>query len=312
MNIVFLDDATIGNVSAIEKIKAIGNYTSYDFTNPEEVVERLKDADVAIVNKIEMTREIISSLPSLKLICISATGTNNIDHDAAKEHGVIVKNVAGYSTNSVAQTTFSLLFQLMCNIPYFDNYVKSGSYSKSRSFTVVNPTYNELNGKIFGIVGLGNIGRKVALIAEAFGAKVIYYSTSGANSNPDYRRVDMDTLLRESDIISIHAPMNERTNNLFDYAKLKQMKSTAYILNMGRGGIINEADLARVIDEELIAGAGIDVFVKEPIAINNPLINVKNKERLALSPHIAWASVEARELLMELLYDNIVDWNKTL
>ena len=314
MNIVFLDEATVGKVSAIDKIRKIGNYSAYDSTKPEEVIDRLKEADIAIINKIIMNRDLMVSLPKLKLICIAATGMNNVDLEAAEQLGIQVRNVANYSTYSVTQMTFALLFELMCHTSEFDRYVKSGEYSASGKFSTLNPPYRELRNKKFGLVGLGTIGRQVARVAEAFGAEVVYFSTSGANDDTDFERVNMDDLLKECDVISIHAPLNSHTRNLFDYSKLRRMKKSAIIVNAGRGGIVNEADLARAIDEGLIYGACIDVFEQEPLRADNPLMTLTNKNRLVMSPHVAWASEEARERLMELLYENIADWkseNKT-
>lgn len=295
---------------ANKKIAELGEYVTYEFTPSAEVMERVQGADVIITNKKLMTREVMASLPDLKLICITATGVNNVDLKAAAELGIVVKNVAGYSTASVTQVTFALLLELMCKIGDFDRYVKDGKYSVSNSFTRLNPSFDELAGKVFGIVGLGAIGRSVAGVAKAFGAEVIYYSTSGANNNADYRRVEMEELLRTADIISIHAPLNEQTNNLFDYKELSQMKPTSIIVNVGRGGIVNEAALARAIDEKIIGGACFDVFTKEPILKENPLMSIKNMDRVVFTPHIAWASLQARERLMELVYQNIVNWKK--
>ena len=242
---------------------------------------------------------------NLELICETATGFNNIDIKYAKERKIAVTNVAGYSTPTVAQHTFATLLHLYNKIGYYDNFVKSGDYSKSGLFTNLDKSFNDIEGKVWGIVGLGAIGRKVASIAEAFGAKVVYYSTSGKNNNADYKRVELEELLQNSDIISIHAPLNNATEGLFNYDNLKRMKKSAILINMGRGPIVVDEDLARALDEEVIAGAALDVFTVEPTPINNPLLSIKNKDRLVLSPHIAWASVEARERLFDDLLENI-------
>lgn len=305
MKIVFLDAATVGELTNIQKFKELGEYTSYDYTTKEQRIQRIGDAEIVITNKVVIDEEVISSSPNLKLICVAATGTNNIDLKCAEKHNIAVKNVAGYSTDSVVQITFSLLMELLSHTSHFNEYVQSGCYSKSQSFTLVTPSFNELKGKRYGIVGLGNIGRKVAKIAEAFEAEVVYYSTSGANSTTDYKQVDMQELLATCDIISIHAPLNEKTSNLFDYEKLSKMKSSAFIINVGRGGIINEADLVRVLDENKIAGAGVDVFTVEPMAQDSPFMSLKNRDKLVASPHIAWASIEARTLLVDMIADNI-------
>ncbi|MBE9487976.1 MAG: D-2-hydroxyacid dehydrogenase [Bacteroidetes bacterium] len=308
MKIVFLDEATVGKMPAMKKIASLGEYIAYDFSTAEQVLERINDADVVITNKILITRDMMKANPKLKLICLSATGMNNVDLPAAMELGVAVKNVAGYSTNSVAQLTFALLFEHICHVNHFDSFVKSGAYSASKSFTSINPSYSELAGKTFGIVGLGAIGSKVATIAEAFGAEVVYYSTSGANNNSHFKRVEFEELLSSCDIISIHAPLNEATKNLFGEEQLSAMKSTVIIVNVGRGGIVNESALAKAIDNNIIGGACLDVFVEEPMPKNSPLMQVKNKHKIVYTPHIAWASEEARVRLMEMLYQNIIDW----
>jgi glycerate dehydrogenase len=253
---------------------------------------------------------VIEYANSLKLICVAATGTNNVDIDAALERGIPVKNVKGYSSQSVAQGTFSLLLHLVNNISYYDIYVKSGSYSKSDIFTHLDKPFYEINGKRFGIIGLGNIGRQVAKIAEAFGAEVVFYSASGQNYHKFYQRLELGDFLRSSDIISIHAPLNQYTANLLNYDRLKRMKKSAILINVGRGGIVNESDLARALDEGMIAGAGIDVFSQEPINVDNPLLQIKNIHMLALTPHVTWASIEARTLLVEKICQNIQEFQK--
>jgi glycerate dehydrogenase len=228
-----------------------------------------------------------------------ATGMNNVDLEYAKQKGIIVKNVAGYSTNAVAQVTFAFVLEIMNKVRYFNDYVNN-EYSDSDIFThIIN--WNELNGKKWGIIGLGAIGKKVAEIATAFGCEVSYYSTSGKNSNSDYKQVELNALLKNSDIISIHAPLNENTQNLLNKDNLNLIKKGAILLNLGRGGIVNEKDLSEIIDEKGFF-AGFDVFTKEPIEKNNSLLKSKN---ILLTPHIAWASVEAREKLVELAYQNI-------
>lgn len=308
INITILDTSTLGEVKALEKIAALGTFTSYELTDPDQRIERLQGQHVAIVNKAIIDKEIMDACPDLKLICISATGMNNVDLDYAAKKGIVVKNVAGYSTHSVAQITFSMLFYLLAKLPYFDNYVKSGEYAKSPIFTNHGRSFCELNGKQFGIVGLGTIGKRVAEIATAFGAKVVYFSTSGSNLNGPYPHLEFDQLLQTSDIISIHCPLNEKTDNLFGYEALKQMKKSAVLLNAGRGKIVNEKELAQALNDNLIAGAGLDVLEFEPIKADNPLLSITDPEKLFITPHIAWISQEAREELVEGVYKNIVEW----
>ena len=304
MKIVFLDAATMGDVS-FEPFEKLGEFVSYGTSTPDEARERVKDADVLMINKVLVNKDLIDSAPSLKLVCVAATGVNNIDVEYAASKGIPVRNVAGYSTDSVAQATFMHLLSLVGGAPYFDESVKSGSYSRSGMFTDPKWNWMELAGKTMGIIGLGNIGMKVAKIAEAFGMKVCYYSTSGTGHSKDYPCLTLEELLRESDVVSVHAPLNERTLNLLGAREFAMMKPTAYVLNAGRGAIMVEKDLADAVDNGVIAGAGIDVFVQEPIPEDHPYLKMKHPERMRLTPHVAWASVEARERLVAMMADNV-------
>jgi len=308
MTIVFLDASTVGDVPNLESLQKLGDVSFYDVTQPDETASRIQEADIIITNKVVLTRKLMEGAKKLKLICIAATGMNNVDRDAATDLGIEVKNVAGYASVSVAQTTFAVILHLQMNLPGYDEFVKSGSYSQSPIFTNMQHNYHEISGMRFGIIGLGNIGQKVADIATAFGAEVVYYSTSGKNSDQLYERLELDELLGNSDIVSIHAPLNENTENLIGYDQLSKMKPSAILVNTGRGGIVNEQELARALDEELLYGAGLDVFENEPIKADNPLLFIKNKDRLVLTPHIAWASVEARTQLIEGVKKNIEEF----
>lgn len=303
-NIVILDAETLGDID-FNELKSFGNLIHYQTTMPEEVAERIQNAHIVLTNKVVLNENNLKEAKNLELICETATGFNNIDVAYAKENNIAVTNVAGYSTNTVAQHTFATVLSLYDKLSYYDNFVKSGEYAKSGIFTDVSKPFYELEGKTWGIIGLGAIGRKVAKIAEAFGVNVIYYSTSGKNSNSEYKRVEFEELLKTSDIISIHAPLSSSTQGLINYDALKKMKNSAILANMGRGPIVVESDLAKAIDEELIAGAALDVFEVEPIKEDNPLVSVKNKDRLVLTPHIAWASVEARNRLFKEVINNI-------
>lgn len=305
MKIVFLDAATMGDVS-FEPFERLGEFVRYDHSTPAEAKERVKDADVLMLNKILVNKDLIDSAPSLKLICIAATGVNNIDVDYAASKGIPVRNAVGYSTDSVVQSTFMHLLSLVGGAPYFDESVKSGRYSRSGMFTDPNWNWSELTGKTLGIIGLGNIGKKVAQIAEAFGMKVCYFSTSGTGHCHDYPCLPLEQLLSESDIVSIHAPLNQRTLNLIGRKELEMMKSSAFIINMGRGAIVVEEDLAAAVDDGVIAGAGMDVFVTEPIPEDHPYLKMKHPERMRLAPHVAWASVEARQRLVAIMADNVM------
>ncbi|MCQ2141227.1 MAG: D-2-hydroxyacid dehydrogenase [Bacteroidales bacterium] len=304
MKIVFLDASTMGDTS-LGKIEELGELTCYATSTPEEALERVKDAEVIIINKVKVTRELIDAAPSLRLICEAATGVNNIDLEAAAEKGIPVRNVAGYSTDAVVQETFMHLLSLAGNAPYFDDIVKSGAYSQSPIFTDVTRPFVELAGKTIGIIGMGNIGAKVAQVAEAFGMKVVYFSTSGTSHCDKYPSLSIEDLMSESDVISIHAPLNERTNGLIGANELAYTKKSAFILNMGRGGIVDEKALADAISSERIAGAALDVFCKEPLPADSPLLHTAHPERLRFTPHTAWASVEARRRLADGIAENI-------
>jgi glycerate dehydrogenase len=304
MKIAFLDAATMGNVS-FEPFESLGEFVRYESSTPEQARERVKDLDVLLINKVLVDKELIDSAPNLKLICIAATGVNNIDVEYAASKGIPVRNAVGYSTDSVVQSTFMHILSLVGGAPYFDQSVKSGSYSRSGMFTDPNWNWWELSGKTIGIIGLGNIGRKVARIAEAFGMKVCYFSTSGTGHCKDYPCLELDELLKVSDIVSIHAPLNDRTKNLIGKEQLALMKRSAYLINMGRGAIVVEEELAAAVDAGVIAGAGIDVFVIEPIPEDHPYLLMRHPERMRLAPHVAWASLEARQRLVGIMADNI-------
>ena len=266
MKIVFLDAKTLGDDIDYTQFEQLGEVVKYPFSSSEEVPERAADADVLIVNKVLVNENTVGSARNLKLVCVTATGTNNLDKDYLAERGIEWRNVAGYSTESVAQHTFAILFYLMENLRYYDDYVKEGQYINDRIFTHFGKTFHELNGMTWGILGLGAIGRRVADIAGLFGAKVIYYSASGAPEQEGYHQVDFDTLLRESDILSIHAPLNEYTEGIMDAEAFRRMKNEAILLNLGRGPIIREADLADALNNGEIRAAGLDVLCTEPMA----------------------------------------------
>ncbi|WP_457626534.1 D-2-hydroxyacid dehydrogenase [Persephonella sp.] len=305
MKVVILDAKTLGDDIDLSIFEQFGDLEVYPTTTPAQLYERIEDADIIITNKVVIDKDVINAARNLKLICVAATGYNNVDVAYAKEKGIAVTNVAGYSTESVVQTTFGMLFYLLMHLRYYDDYVKSGRYAYSDTFTHLGRPFWEINGKRWGIIGLGTIGRRVAQIAESFGCDVIYYSTSGIEREEKYPRYPLEELLRTSDIVSIHAPLNEKTKNLITIKELGMMKDTAILLNLGRGGIVNEKDLAIALDSDLIGGAGLDVLEKEPIDPDNPLLKIKNKEKLLITPHIAWTSIEARKRLVNEIVENI-------
>lgn len=310
MKIVFLDAKTIGEDIDLSGFDVLGEVVKYGFSTAEEARERSKDADVLILNKVQVNQQTIGEADHLKLVCVTATGTNNLDKEYLDKRGIAWRNVAGYSTESVAQHTFAMLFYLLEKLPYYDNYVKSEKYVNDVSFTHFAKAFHELSGMTYGIIGLGNIGRRVADIAKAFGCRVIYYSTSGRNSQPGYERVSFDELLEQSDIVSIHAPLDENTLGLMNKEAFAKMKKSAILLNVGRGPIINEADLAEALNNKTIAAAGLDVLSIEPMQEDNPLRGIKDSERLLITPHIAWAGVEARNRLMGIILGQIKEFFK--
>lgn len=304
MKIVFLDAISMGDVS-LEEIASLGELVCYPSSTAQEARERVKDADVACLNKVIVDQAFLDAAPRLKLICEAGTGMNNIDVKLCTERGVIVRNVAAYSTDSVAQTAWMHILNLVGRAFHYQDFVRSGAYSRNPVHVDFKHPFIELAGKKLGIVGMGAIGQKVALIGRAMGMEVIYYSTSGTSHCKDYPSVSLPELLEKADVISIHAPYNERTAGLIGYEELCRMKPTAYLVNTGRGGIAVEADLARALDEGRIAGAALDVYVKEPLPSDSPLLHLLHPERLLFSPHIAWYSYEARARLAHEMAENI-------
>ncbi|MDE6886039.1 MAG: D-2-hydroxyacid dehydrogenase [Helicobacteraceae bacterium] len=309
MNIVILDAMTLGG-SSLEEIKKLGKLTIYDTTNKKEVVKRAKDADVILTNKVVLDSVILKQLPNLKLICVTATGMNNIDLESAKALKIDVKNVADYSTNAVAQHTFMFALNLLGQLKHYDKFVKKGKWAKNEIFCHINKSNEiyELDNKTWGIIGLGNIGAKVGNIAKSFGANVIYYSTSGKNNSKEFKQEkNLENLIKDSDIISIHAPLNAQTKNLITKKELNLLKTNAILLNMGRGGIVNESDLYKCIKKKDFYFA-CDVLEVEPMTENHPFLDKKIQHKLLLTPHIAWAYKESRARLLEGVEKNIKDF----
>ena len=306
MKIVFLDEYSVCGRD-LSSIKRWGDYTGYETTSPEEVLEKSKDAEIIISNKVVLDAKTIASLPHLRLICVAATGMNNIDLNAAAEHGVEVRNAVGYSTYAVAETTLSSALALLREVTYYDNYFKSGAYASSeRIFNFDRPTA-QLRGKRWGIIGMGNIGREVARLAEAFGCEVSYYSTSGVERKEAYPALPLEELLRSSDVVSIHCPLNDRTRSLIGTEQLAQMKPSAILINVARGGIVDEAALADALNEGRLRGAALDVFTSEPLR-ESPLYTLRDPYRLLASPHNAWSPVEAIDRLIGCIEQNIADY----
>lgn len=308
MNIVFLDAKSVGEDIDLSKFSTLGTFTTYNFSTTEQIPERVKDADIVITNKGLINEQTIGNASNIKLVCVTATGTNNLDKTYLEQRNIKWHNVAGYSTESVAQHTFAMLFYLLEKLSYYDAYVKEGKYANDTSFTHFAEHFNEICGKTWGIIGLGNIGRRVADIAKAFGANVIYYSTTGNNNQKGYQRVDFDTLLSTSDIISVHAPLTEETEGLINADAISKMKSNVIFLNAGRGAIVVEQDLADALDDNRIAAAGLDVLCEEPMNPNSAFLHIQDSKKLLITPHIAWASIEARTKLMDIIFQQVSDF----
>lgn len=305
MKIVFLDAKTIGDDIDLSGFDALGEVVKYGFSTPDEARERTRDADVIVLNKVEVNERSIGEADRLKLVCVTATGTNNLDKAYLDSRGIVWRNVAGYSTETVAQHTFALLLYLLEKLRYYDDYVKSEQYVEDVTFTHFSNVFHELSGKTWGIIGLGTIGKRVADIAKLFGCRVVYYSTSGKNVQPGYERLGFEELLSVSDVVSVHAPLDGNTRGLMDREAFAKMKPGAIFLNLGRGPIVVEQDLADALRNRTIAAAGLDVLSAEPMRADNPLLSIKDSERLIITPHIAWASVEARERLMKIIEGQI-------
>ena len=308
MKIVFLDVKTIGEDIDLSGFDVLGEVVKYGFSAPEEVPERVRDADVIILNKVQVNEQTIGTAEKLKLVCVTATGTNNLDKAYLDRKGIAWRNVAGYSTETVAQHTFALLLYLLEKMRYYDDYVKEERYVNDTIFTHFAEHFTEICGKTWGIIGLGNIGRRVADIAGAFGAHIIYYSASGRAAQEGYEQVDLDTLLRTSDIVSVHAPLNEYTEGLMNAEAFAKMKKSAIFLNLGRGPIVVEQDLYDALVKEESAAAGLDVLCREPMSADNPLLQIKDSRKLLITPHVAWASVESRTKLMRIILGQVKEF----
>lgn len=305
MKIVLLDAGTIGSDIDFSSIEQLGECVKYHNTLPSQVPERIKDADVVIINKVLLNESVLKYARNLSLICVFAIGYNNIDIDYCKKNNIRVRNVPGYCVESVCQHTFALLFSLMEKLRYYDDFVKNGDYAKSGMANHLGKPFFEISGKKWGIIGMGAIGRAVADCAAAFGAEVCYSSISGAARKEKYENVPFDTLLSECDIITVHAPLNEKTQNLIGAEEFKKMKKTAYIVNVGRGAVIDESALADAINNGEIAGAALDVYSQEPPCADSAILSVKDKEKIIYTPHIAWASIEARQRCVDMTAENV-------
>ena len=305
MRIVILERNSVGTDVSVDSISKYGETTVYRNTTAEDVAERVKEADIIIANKAPLNETTLKNAQKVKLICEFATGYDNVDLAYCKSRGIKVANVVNYSTDAVAQHTFALCLYILEKLHHYDGYVKSGEYASQDRFSNFDIPYTELAGKTWGIIGMGNIGRKVAEIAKAFGCHVIFYSVTGKSSCTEYEQVDFDTLLRESDVLSLHCPLSDITRNLINLDALKKMKKTAILINVARGPVVNDEDLYTALMENYILGAGLDVTGTEPMKDSNPLSKIKDSNRLIITPHMAWASIEARERCVSETCKNI-------
>ena len=305
MKIVILEANSLGEDMVFTPFHRLGDVVIYPATLAEDMPERVADADVIIANKVPICEKTIGEAKNLKLVCVTATGINNLDLDYLQARDIAAYNVAGYSTNAVAQHTFALLFYVMEKLNYYDQYVKSGEYARGSTFSHFGKSFYELYQKTWGIIGLGAIGRKVAEIATAFGCKVICYSASGSKYDSPYEQVDFDELLSRSDILSVHAPLNVYTENLMTLDAFKKMKKSSIFINVARGAIVNEADLYTALSGDIIAGAALDVVCKEPMDPENPLLKIQDSNKLIITPHIAWAAKETRFRVVDEVAKNI-------
>ena len=306
MKIVILERNSVGPDISVDILKKLGEVIAYPNTvTVQEVRERTADADIVVANKSPINEESLADSPNVKLVCEFATGYDNCDLKYLKSRGIPVCNVVGYSTDMVAQHTFTLALAVSQNLSWYDDYVKSGKYSAQDRFSNFDIPFYELSGKTWGIVGMGNIGRKVAQIASAFGCRVIFTSVTGNSIVTEYERVSKEELLKQSDFLSLHCPLSDITRNYIDREALKMMKSSAYLINVARGRVVNNTDLYEALENGEIAGAGLDVLEDEPLRLTNPLSKIKDSGKLIITPHLAWGSVEARYRCVQGVYDNI-------
>ncbi len=306
MKLVVLERNSVGTDIDVSCYQDFGEVDYYrNSVTEEEIAERVKDADIILANKAPMNERTLENAKNVKLIVEFATGYDNCDLEYCKSRGIRIVNAVNYCTPAVAQHTFALTFYVLEKLNFYDTYVKSGTYGAQDRFSNFDMPFFELEGKTWGIIGMGNIGRKVASIAKAFGCRVIFHSISGKSTCTDYEQVDFDTLLKESDVLSLHCPLTKESRYLIDYEAMKKMKASAVLINVARGAVVNNTDLARALEEGLIAGAGLDVLEQEPIVAENPLNDLKDSNKLIITPHMAWASFEARERCVVQAYENI-------
>ncbi len=306
MKLVFLERESFGTDIAIDAFAQYGEIITYPVLDKEKMTERVQEADILFINKAKINAQTMGEAPNLKLICEMATGFDNVDLKWCRERGIAVANVPNYSTTAVAQHAVALALALLGKTVHYDQVVKSGEYAAQEQFAIFDQPIIELAGKTWGIAGLGNIGRCVARIAEAFGCHVITYSTSGrVHEDGQYEQVSFEELLERSDVLSLHCPMTEKTKEMMNDETFAKMKRNAVFINVSRGGLVDQAALIRAIENGTIAGAGVDVLVKEPMCADDPILQIQDSSKLIVTPHMAWASVEARQRDADITLANL-------
>ncbi len=323
MKIVVLERNSVGLDVPVDGLSRFAEVEIYPNTQTEEEVSaRIANADIVVCNKAPLNKRTLENATKVKLINEFATGYDNIDIDYCRDKGIRVTNVVNYSTDAVAQHTFALAFYLLEKLRHYDEFVKCGGYAAQTGFSVYDIPFTELSGKTWGVIGMGNIGTKVSGIASAFGCRVLHYSVSGwqmadgEKKNVEFHNgrmrmsfpveeVDFETLLAESDFVSLHCPLSEKSRGLINYEALSKMKKTAILINVARGPIVVDEDLARALNEDLIGGAGLDVTGTEPMQNTNPLSKITDSNKLIITPHLAWASIEARHRVVSESIKNI-------
>ena len=302
MKIVVLDKSTLGEDIDLSPIYALGEVEVYENTSPCEVAERIDDCDVVIINKIKLGEANLNTAEKLKLICVAATGYDNIDTLYCKERGIALCNVPGYSTDSVAQVTLSMVLSLVTHLKEYERFVNSGEYSESGVANKLTPVYHELSSLTWGVVGGGGIGMKVAEIAKAFGCKVM---VCRRKQEGEFAVVDIDTLIKECDIISLHIPLSDETRNLLNAERIAKLKKSAIVVNTARGAVADEKALTEAIKNDRIGGLGVDVYSVEPFAKDHPYNEILGFDNVVFTPHMAWGSYEARNRCVRKMAENI-------
>ncbi|WP_328451987.1 NAD(P)-dependent oxidoreductase [Amycolatopsis sp. NBC_00438] len=301
-NIVFLDAGTLSERANLNPLARLGSLTVHQSTSRAEILDRVKDARVVLTNKVPLDAVTLNATEELELVVVTASVADRIDLDEASRKGIVVRTIQGYATNSVAQFTLGLMLNLTCRLPYYSDFVAAGLYSAQDCFSHIGAGFTEIAGKRVGIIGLGSIGVRVAELAQAFGAEVVYFSTTGRNENSRFKRATLQSLLTTSDFVTIHAPRTAYTENLIDGKALILMKRSAFLINMGRGGIVNEHALMAAVSGGVIAGAALDVFESEPLDSRSSLLAQPLPANLILTPHCAWGGDGAQAELVHAVF----------